>query len=261
MSKLVKSKGNMYPWVTHMHAHLIGCCSHECKYCYVQTANTDIPDKYKGIVRLDATSLDVNYGNDKVIFIDHMNDLFADDVSLAHTKLVLKHCLKYPDNVYVFQTKNPGAVVRHAATLNTMATVCAGVYVGVTIETNRSTAAISKAPTTIQRAIDLACLQKKLNCYSFVTIEPILDFDVLEFAELIKAIDPVFINIGADSKSNGLTEPDASKVQDFIDIISKTKIPIRAKRNLHRLVGGEIFNDISIKTTTLAGTTTPEKGT
>jgi DNA repair photolyase len=33
---IVKAKGNMYPWVTHMHSHLRGACSHACPYCYVQ---------------------------------------------------------------------------------------------------------------------------------------------------------------------------------------------------------------------------------
>lgn len=33
---LTKSKGNMYPWVTHTHTHLRGECPHGCRYCYVQ---------------------------------------------------------------------------------------------------------------------------------------------------------------------------------------------------------------------------------
>ena len=35
MMGMVKSKGNMYDWVTHMHTHLGGECGHECSYCYL----------------------------------------------------------------------------------------------------------------------------------------------------------------------------------------------------------------------------------
>jgi ribosomal protein L37AE/L43A len=38
---IVKAKGNMYPWVTHMHSHLRGACSHACPYCKEQTMGSN----------------------------------------------------------------------------------------------------------------------------------------------------------------------------------------------------------------------------
>ncbi len=40
-----------------------------------------------------------------------------------------------------------------------------------------------------------------------VTIEPIMDFDLEPFVEMIKNTKPKFVNIGADSKGHNLPEP------------------------------------------------------
>ena len=77
MSGLTKSKGNMYDWTTHTHSHVGGECSHGCDYCYVKAMAkrfTNMKSKYSGDIRIIEGSLDVKYGKDKVIFIDHLND-------------------------------------------------------------------------------------------------------------------------------------------------------------------------------------------
>ena len=74
---LVKSKGNMYDWVTHMHTHLGGQCPHKCSYCYVQRNRFGVNPKYQGDLRIISQELNVNYGSDKILFIEHMNDMFA----------------------------------------------------------------------------------------------------------------------------------------------------------------------------------------
>jgi hypothetical protein len=72
----------------------------------------------------------------------------------------------------------------------------------------------------------------------FVTIEPILDFDVRRLFELVKLCDPKFVNIGADSKGHGLEEPTMEKVQELINKFNKEGIEIRQKSNLDRLKKG-----------------------
>lgn len=73
----------MYPWVTHTHSHLAGECPHRCSYCYVQAMAKRSPalkERFSGPLRLIEKELDVNYGTGKTIFVEHMNDLFAEKV-------------------------------------------------------------------------------------------------------------------------------------------------------------------------------------
>jgi len=227
---LTKSKGNMYSWVTHTHTHLGGACSHACIYCYVQAMAQRFPAmkaKYSGPVRLIEKELDVDYGSGKTIFIDHLNDLFAEDVSVADIHWVLGHTYDYPDNTYVFQTKNPENVLPF---LDCLPPHC---MIGTTIETNRIYPDISTAPTPEDRYNAMRKLPKSIK--TFVTIEPILNFDLEVLAGWMKLLRPSFVNIGADSKNHGLPEPTMEKVGELIVSLQQSGIEIREKSNLERL--------------------------
>jgi hypothetical protein len=107
---------------------------------------------------------------------------------------------------------------------------------GVTVETNRDTTQLSKAPRTYERTATLMPgwwrgSGRKL----FITIEPILAFDLDQFADGIIAARPDFVNIGADSKGHNLPEPTWEQVQAFIVRLQGAGIEIREKRNLERL--------------------------
>ena len=68
----------------------------------------------------------------------------------------------------------------------------------------------------------------------FVSIEPILDFDVDVLVSWIKQINPEFVSIGADSKSHNLPEPPAWKVKKLIEELKKIT-NVKIKDNLKRL--------------------------
>jgi len=70
----------------------------------------------------------------------------------------------------------------------------------------------------------------------FVTIEPVLDFDVDDLAAWIGFIKPEFLNLGADSKGHGLTEPTVEKVHALVDKLKEYGIELREKHNLERLM-------------------------
>src|SRR3990167_5227085 len=76
---------------------------------------------------------------------------------------------------------------------------------------------------------------RRINCQFFVTIEPIMVFDLEEFAGRIRDIDPIFVNIGADSKGHNLPEPSWEEVRALIDKIREAGIEVRLKKNLNRL--------------------------
>lgn len=225
---LRRSKGQMYPWVTHTHSHLGGECWHACSYCYVNNPRFGRPEKYRGPVRLIEKELTIPYRKGKTIFIENCNDLFASPAPFELVDPILRHCRDWPLNTYVFQSKNPAEYVFYWEIFP------ANSIFGTTIETNRSTKEISKAPDPHDRLMGMLhdFIQGKRR---FVTIEPIMDFDVDILSGWIKEIHPEFVNIGADSKGHNLPEPPFSKVQDLINEITKAGIEVREKHNLERL--------------------------
>jgi DNA repair photolyase len=223
---LKESKGNMYPWVTHTHTHLGGECPHKCVYCYVDNPRWGRPARYKGNIRLIESEFKVKYGEDKTIFIENCNDLLAEKVPDEFIRRIISHCNEYPRNTYVFQTKNP---TRYLQFLHVMPPQR---ILGCTIETNRNIAKVSKAPKPIERARDMTCL---VGQRLFVTIEPVLDFDVDILADWIRRIKPEFLNLGADSKGHSLPEPSLDKIVAFTGKLKEYGIELREKHNLNRL--------------------------
>jgi hypothetical protein len=70
----------------------------------------------------------------------------------------------------------------------------------------------------------------------FITIEPVLDFDVDILAKWIGDIKPDFINLGADSKNRNLPEPTVEKIMSLVEELKKYDIELREKHNLQRLL-------------------------
>ena len=222
-----KKGSQMYEWVSHMFSCMIGECPHNCGYCYVPVI-TKGNSRYKGLIRLDRKDLNADLGENNTIFICHTNDMFAKDVSNDDIVDILMFLKKYPKNKYVFQTKNPKRVLNFILPEESM--------VGTTIETNRDDLIKewSKAPMPAERA-DAMKKIKDAGYETFITIEPIMDFDVDELFSIIESADPNWINIGADSKGFDLPEPGWDKVESFIGKIKNTNIEIKEKSNLDRL--------------------------
>ena len=226
---LRKSTGNMYPWVTHMHAALGGECQHKCSYCYVKKPGRKRDPRFSGDTRLLEEEMNVNFGTGKTIFIEHLNDLFSYSVPDQTIFQVLEHCRKYPTNTYIFQTKNPERYLKIPLNLFPPKYV-----LGMTIETNRDIPGISLAPKPFYRFSAATCINPSTPV--FITIEPIMDFDLHEFTKWICNIKPGFVNIGADSKGHGLPEPTAEKIMNLIKTFEDNKIEIREKHNLERIM-------------------------
>jgi DNA repair photolyase len=225
---LAKATGNMYPWVTHMHAELGGECEHKCKYCYVDNPRWGRAPRYCGEVRLIDKETKVHLGSGNVIFKEHMNDLFAEHVPAAMIQMILDHCQKWPDNTYVFQSKNPGRFQDFNFPESKL-------IFGTTIETNRDISeSISRAPQTFSR-MKAICADNMKAVDKFVTIEPVMDFDVDVLASWIDRIRPKFLNLGADSKNHNLPEPTVEKIMALVDKLKEYGIELREKHNLARL--------------------------
>ncbi len=216
---LNKQKGNMYGFVTHTWNPIKGKCSHDCKYCYMKVW------KQKPI-RLDENDLNTDLGENNFIFVGSSTDMFADDVPKDWIDKVLSQCEYYSGNTYLIQTKNPKRFKEYTFPNN--------FWLCITLETNKRTEVISKAPVPFQRVIDFNELN---HSHKVVTIEPIMKFDLEEFVEMIKSINPEWVNIGADSKHHGLKEPSWDKVQALVSELERFT-EVKVKDNLARLKRG-----------------------
>lgn len=225
---LNKSKGNMYPWVTHTHAELGGECEHKCSYCYVNNPRFGRAPRYCGPYRIIESESRTKLGSGNVIFKEHMNDLFASHVPAQIVQTVLNHCQRHPDNTYVFQSKNPGRFQYFNFPQSKL-------IFGTTIETNRNIdKSISLAPQPVDRFTEM-CQSCIKGVVKFVTIEPVMDFDVDMLASWIDMIRPTFLNLGADSKNHGLPEPPVEKIFALVEKLKEYGIELREKHNLDRL--------------------------
>jgi len=248
--KLNKSSGEMYPdhYTTNPLAYGCHRAGHKCSYCSTHSFTNryeNLKEKYSEHVILVETVLTGNTGSGKTIFVCNMTDMFAKDVPAEYIEKILRECRKYPDNTYLFQTKNPKRFLEFLEYYPEHSVL------GTTIETNREDTieALTEAPSIISRVHAMCELRQVLwdsdkDWESFVTIEPILDFDIMEFEDIIKNIAPDFVNIGADSKvykfpgvynNLVLPEPDGKKLKQFIRRL-KNITEIREKSNLDRLL-------------------------
>jgi len=216
-----KSKGNMYEDVKTWNG-MYGICPHNCLYCY----NRRYWGNW-GEMRFNERAFKTNLGSGKVWFIGSSCDMFADKISREWIIESIKHLQKYPKNTYLLQSKNPKRFLEFVyPNLN--------VILGTTIETDKDELILkySDAPLVKHRKYWMCQLPNSTR--KFVTIEPIMKFDLHNFVEIIKEINPKFVYVGADSKQHRLNEPSSDKIIQLIDSL-KGFTQVRVKSNLHRL--------------------------
>ena len=180
------SKGNMYDFITHTWNTIKGECFHDCSYCYMKRWGKLNP------VRFDERELKNDLGKDNFIFVGSSCDIFAENIPDEWIVKTLKHC-EQCNNKYLFQTKNPGRFMDfiHTCVISDKSVLC------TTIETNKWIPEIMKnSPAPVDRAMFMNEISSVIGTY--VTIEPIMDFDLNIMVDLIQTCDPVQVNIGAE---------------------------------------------------------------
>ncbi len=224
-------KSNMYRFVDKTRNYLAGECSHKCNYCYINSMKERFPnlkERYSGKIKLLDRELTKREGTGNTIFVQDMGDLFAEVVPSEFILKILRHLRDYPLNTYLFQTKNPKRYFEFQDKFPNNS------IFGTTIETSYEDEIkkISNAPSISQRKYWITRLKFG---EVFVTIEPIINFNLSDFVEILKDIRPNFVNIGADSKQSNLNEPNGKKIKQFINSL-KQFTEIRIKDNLNRLM-------------------------
>jgi len=225
-----KQTGNMYKWITDSFNPIGGKCPHKCKYCYAQNFQfPSLKEKYSGLPRLYENELKRNLGKDKFWFVGSCFDVWADDIPVSWISKTLRHCSEYPENKYLFQTKNPERIYRYRVSLPEKS------IIGTTVESNRWYKEMGNAPHPIVRASVLALKQIRMF-ETMLTIEPIMDFDIDFMVEMVKAVNPNWVNIGANTNPKvKLQEPSSDKIDELIAKL-KEITEVKIKPNLKRLM-------------------------
>ena len=214
------SKGNMYDFVTHTWNTIKGQCYHDCSYCYMKRWKNLKP------ARFDEKEMKTDLGKGKFIFVGSSNDLFSVRNGYDWISRTLYHCTKYPENKYLFQTKNPEEMSYWGNALPDNTVIC------TTLESNRHYSGhMNNSPHPSSRQL---YFRNMIHFDKYITIEPILEFDLLDFVEMIKNCNPIQVNIGADTGNNNLPEPSWFQVESLIKELEQfTKVKL--KKNIDRL--------------------------
>ncbi len=218
----------MYEFITHTWNPIKGRCFHDCAYCYMKTIVAN-PQP----IHLDQYELSGIFSENQFIFIGSSTDVFASDVPSEWITAILDFCVEATSHQkgvktrFLLQTKNPARILEfadHSIFNGGQIVVC------TTIETNRHYPEImNNAPTPKERAEAMSVIAKR-GIKTYVTIEPIMNFDTDELVELIKICEPEQVNIGAESKHRvQLPQPETANklIQLILQLLSFTKIKVK----------------------------------
>jgi hypothetical protein len=137
---------------------------------------------------------------------------------------IREHGAKHPNKVFYLQSKRPESFEPFLGLLPQ------SVVLVTTLETNRDKGygAISKAPPPTERYRQFLALDYPRKV---VTIEPVMDFDIDVFANMIVDIKPEYVWLGLNSKPESVQLPESStdKLSAITRLLTEAGIPIRAK--------------------------------
>lgn len=228
-----RQNGNVYEFVTHTSNPIKGLCPHNCSYCYMKA----IFRRYHSdeTLRLDEHELNTSYGKNKYIFLGTSTDMFANEVQTEWILRVFDKCLQYPENRYLFLSKNPGRFLEPQLIAHPLMQLKDRICFATTIESNIDYP-ISKAQSMTERAEAMAQLQA-INFPVMVTIEPIMEFERNALVEMLKKIQPFQVNIGCNtSKDIQLPEPSRDQIIALIQEL-RTFTNVDLKSNSSRILG------------------------
>jgi len=216
-------KSRMFEFVDQTWNPIGARCPYQCIYCWAQSANGFINrynlKKYFGKPTLYEKVLNQKFKAGEIIFVGDMTDIFAYTVPDSMLYQIFEAIEKWPDTTFLFLTKNP---IAYLWLIEEGANIPYNTILGATIESNRNYPNISKAPPQHERLTAMRNLAHRYPKYKlFISIEPVLDFDVELFVQWLKRIAPWAVAVGYDNYGNKLPEPPLRKVEELINHVEK----------------------------------------
>ena len=226
---LNRAKGRMFKSVGWTHNSIWGC-THNCKYCYARRLTERWGRSFEPQIR-------EHFFKDKMpddgswIFVGSMGDVFCNGVPdewIMRLLDFIKNCRA--DNKFLLQTKNPN---RFPWFIHELEEVKHKIIVGTTLETTWSTP-WSDAPPTDSRAEHLIHMKRR-GFKTFLSLEPIADFNSVTMKRWINQISPEAIEIGKENYTHFTEPPSDRKLLDLIDWLDERGFTYVLKENLDYL--------------------------
>ena len=218
----------MFRSITQTWNPLTGCCF-GCSYCWARKLvegrlkNTPKYAKCGFAPTFHPKALATNFKKGSFVFVSDLGDIAW--AALDDFKRILTRIEVQPEVKFLLQTKSPQIF------LEPIRKCPHNVYFGTTIETNRNHN-FSKAPLPFIRYREICRAEHPLK---FLSIEPIMDFDVEILIGWVKDIHPKIVEIGADNYNHNLPEPPWEKVTELIRKLQENGLLVRQKEGLERL--------------------------
>jgi len=202
-------------------------CLHYCTYCWARKlATTKLKNSHRyreGFKpSLNKGEFRTKFKEGDIVFVSDMGDLFGDFIPREWILKVLEYIKHFPKAFFLFLTKNPQRYEKFIEVMPKNG------ILGSTIETNRDRIFLE---STISRAA-LPSIRhdamKNLNWdKKFVSIEPILDFDLEVLCRWIQDISPFMVYVGYDNYDHQLPEPSLDKTLKLLERISEMTLVVR----------------------------------
>jgi len=207
-------------------------CLHQCVYCKVSFQRqikrwakrncakcySYVPHNHpERLKRVPSSPTVFVCGDGDIAFCD------AEFLKLMASRLKA-HSERCPGRTYYFQSKDWNRAGRVAPLIEDVK----GAVVLETLETNRDSgySLVSRAPPPTVRHKSFLELSHPRKA---ITAEPLLDFDVDEFYEMIVKAEPEFVWIGYNSKAVRLPEPSLEKTAKLIELLKESGVDVRGK--------------------------------
>ena len=137
---------------------------------------------------------------------------------------------KHPKQTFLLQSKNPSCFLRLSGRIPSNA------IIGTTLETNRELWPMIGVLLPYARFM---CLRDVVHPRKFVTVEPIMKFDLDVLCEWIELLAPEFVYVGYENHGCKLPEPSLEETLALIERL-KCVTEVRIKTLRERNVGGKI---------------------
>ena len=217
--------------------HVFKGCDFGCLYCVqrdqAKRQKHRCSDCYNFVPHLHPERLHEKFHAGEVVFVAAAGDISfmlreADQIDILNT---IRKC---PDTTFLLQTKDP----RYYLKLLHLGPLPTNVLIGTTIETNRVIVGnqpysyYSKAPYPDERFK----LMKLFSLREYITIEPIMAFDMDVLLRWVKEIAPEFVYVGYlnplwKAKKLKFPEPSLDMVESLIAELSEiTEVRVKTLR-------------------------------
>jgi DNA repair photolyase len=209
-----------------------GCPDHKCPYCWVpgvicRQGRERAKAFREGKVYLDERKLAKGPPNAEVVFVWAHGDMWSRTFPRGIREEVLGRLrISHHKSKFVFFTKNPQGYIDYFKDHY----IDDRFVFGVTVETNHQYAqeVQGDAPPPLERMFTIM-RGKNVFQLSYISVEPIMDFDAGEFAHWLILLNPVTVYIGYDSKHKHLPEPSLAKTVDLINDLTAAGINVERK--------------------------------